>query len=138
MADSFSNIENLLAELENNNTSISKISKQTSLLSLNASVEASRAGDAGRGFSVVASEMKALSASCEEAAAESLSNKEEISVAISDLLKRATQLKELVNSVSDNMSDLAARTEEINAAADTVNEISKNVRAAIESLTDHI
>lgn len=138
MADSFSSIENLLAELENNNTNISKISKQTSLLSLNASVEASRAGDAGRGFSVVASEMKALSASCEEAAADSLSNKEEISVAISDLLKRATQLKELVNSVSDNMSDLAARTEEINAAADTVNEISKNVRAAIESLTDHI
>ena len=85
---------------------------------------------------MVASEMKALSSSCEEAAADSISNKEEISVAIADLLKRATQLKELVNTVSDNMCDLAARTEEITAATDTVNEISNNVRAAIEGLTD--
>ena len=44
---------------------------------------------------MVASEMKALSSSCEEAATDSISNKEEISVAIADLLKRATQLKEL-------------------------------------------
>lgn len=137
MADSFNNIEDLLIALENNNKSITRISKQTSLLSLNASVEAARAGDAGHGFSVVASEMKDLSASCEEAAGDSLSNKEEISVAMTDLSQRAVRLKELVNSVSDNMSDLAARTEEINAAADTVNEISKNVRAAIESLTDN-
>ena len=55
---------------------------------------------------------------------------------IEDLLKRATQLKELVNTVSDNMCDLAARTEEITAATDTVNEISQNVRSAIEGLTD--
>lgn len=136
MADSFNSIEDLLAKLETNNKSITRLSKQTSLLSLNASVEASRAGEAGRGFSVVASEMKALSSSCEEAAADSISNKEEISVAIADLLKRATQLMELVNMVSDNMCDLAARTEEITAATDTVNEISKNVRAAIEGLTD--
>ncbi len=136
MADSFTNIDHLLEELGTNNQNITKISKQTSLLSLNASVEAARAGDAGHGFSVVASEMKALSTSCEEAAADSLSNKEEISIAISDLLRRAVQLKELVNSVSDNMSDFAARTEEINAAADTVNEISKSVRAAMESLTE--
>lgn len=55
---------------------------------------------------------------------------------IEDLLKRATQLKELVNTVSDNMCDLAARTEEITTATDTVNEISQNVREAIEGLTD--
>lgn len=34
------------------------------------------------------------------------------------------------------LSDLAARTEEITAATDTVNEISQNVREAIEVLTD--
>lgn len=55
---------------------------------------------------------------------------------IEDLLKRATQLKELVNTVSDNMCDLAARTEEITTATDTVNELSQNVREAIEGLTD--
>lgn len=136
MADSFDNISDLLTELERNNKNISKISKQTGLLSLNASVEAARAGETGKGFSVVASEMRELSASCEEAAADSIANKEQITEAMDTLSRKAVELKNLVNTVGDSMSDLAARTEEINAAADTVSEISKDVRWAMESLTD--
>lgn len=136
MAASFVNITDLLTELERNNKSITRISKQTGLLSLNASVEAARAGDAGHGFSVVASEMKALSDSCEDAATDSISNKEQISDAMNSLSAKATELKTLINTVGDSMQDLAARTEEITAATDTVSEISKNVRSAMESLSD--
>lgn len=136
MTDSFENITDLLSELEKNNKNITKISKQTELLSLNASVEAVRAGDAGHGFSVVASEMKELSVSCEAAAKESIDNKEEISVTMNQLSQKAGELKELINTVGDNMSDLAARTEEITAATETVSDVSKNVRRAMESLTE--
>ncbi|MNW53190.1 Methyl-accepting chemotaxis protein McpC [compost metagenome] len=76
---------------------ISDISKQTNLLSLNASIEASRAGEAGRGFAVVASEIRNL-------ADQSRTSSQDID----ELLQEINQEMELVSDTTENTGKILA------------------------------
>lgn len=61
-------LHNKSDEIGNINKAIEEISEQTNLLALNAAIEASRAGEHGRGFTVVAEEIRKLAAQAQESA----------------------------------------------------------------------
>ena len=74
---------------------IDSISKQTSLLSLNAAIEAARAGESGRGFAVVADEVRKLSTRAEHFSSQIRGNVNKVHGAIGEAEKSISQMASL-------------------------------------------
>ena len=130
----FAEINTLLDDLEKNNEAVISIASETNLLSLNASIEAARAGTAGRGFSVVAEQIKALAENSATTAGASNETKENIKEAMRNLLKRTDQLVDNVRIAEEKTGVLANGSEEIVAAMDSVRETMESVRVKLEEL----
>jgi methyl-accepting chemotaxis protein len=103
---------------------IQEIAEQTNLLALNATIEAARAGDAGKGFTVVATEVKELARQTAEATEDIRQRVLGIQGASGDAVTAIGEIGEVVSKVNEASRTIAAAVEEQSI---TSREIAENV-----------
>lgn len=115
-ADAMGGLENDVADIVNALDVIVGIAEQTNLLALNAAIEAARAGEQGRGFAVVADEVRNLAGRTQESA-------EQIQKIIDRLKSSSDSAVQVMQRSNVQSQGAVARSEEVKSALDQISSV---------------
>lgn len=130
-----SNIQTHYNSIQGFATIITSIAQQTNLLSLNASIEAARAGDAGKGFSVVANEIKKLAVDTQKNAKDIINSLGNLTASMGELAGKSKDGTSVINKTTNIIEKSSSILEKIIEAESEVNE---NVQEVQESQKENL
>jgi methyl-accepting chemotaxis protein len=125
MDDETLRVKNDILHVSDITTDIKKISQQSNILGINAAIESARAGESGRGFGVVAEEIRKLAEHTKNSAITIEQDALEVQSSVTRLVKSVTQLTVVSESQAQGVSELAQALNQISRMAERLVDLGK-------------